>query len=124
MQLVALLNVSPQHSNPPEARKLQALNPASVKHKLGFPAYAKLRLAIQQKGIDICANNQKLASQIKGPSQQGLAIVAMAQITEMMQVKSLTGTISDTKTLDTLVKEVQDRTNQNIKNIEVLRPLV
>lgn len=50
----------------------------------------------------------------------GLAVVAMAQVMEMMQVKSLQGGgESDKKTLETLVKEVEDGTKQNTMNLQM-----
>ncbi|KAF2705499.1 hypothetical protein K504DRAFT_493942 [Pleomassaria siparia CBS 279.74] len=75
-------------------------------------------LTIQQKGIDIRAQNQKLASELNSPAAQGLAVVAMAQVMEVMQVKSLTGSgPADAKTLQLLVTEVQGGTKQNMMNL-------
>lgn len=74
-------------------------------------------LAIQQKGITIRANNQKLAKEIKSPATDGLAIVAGAQTKEMLQVMSLKGTSADKDTLAMLMKEVMDGTTQNGKNL-------
>jgi hypothetical protein len=74
-------------------------------------------LSIQQKGITIRANNQKLAAEIKSPAADGLAVVAGAQTKEMMQVMSLKGTAADADTLKQLVQEVQDGTKQNEKNL-------
>ncbi|PSN69414.1 hypothetical protein BS50DRAFT_572558 [Corynespora cassiicola Philippines] len=77
-------------------------------------------LAIQQKGIDIRAENQRLAGELNSPSQMGLAIVAMAQVTEKMQVEMLQGGgEKDMKTLETLVKEVEDGTKQNTMNLQM-----
>lgn len=76
-------------------------------------------LAIQQKGIDIRAKNQKLAKEINSPAAAGLDIVAGAQVKEMTQVTGLKGTAAtDDATLKTLVQEVQDGTKQNQKNLE------
>lgn len=74
-------------------------------------------LAIQQQGIALRANNQQLASAIKSPASDGLAIVAKAQVQEMTQVQGLKGTKADVATLKTLVTEVQDGTKQNQKNL-------
>jgi hypothetical protein len=74
-------------------------------------------LAIQQKGITIRAQNQKLAGQIKSPAADGLAIVAGAQTKELGQVKGLKGTQADASTLKMLVQEVQDGTKQNQMNL-------
>jgi hypothetical protein len=73
-------------------------------------------LAIQQKGITIRQNNQKLAKEIKSPAADGLAIVAGAQTKEMLQVMGLKGTSADKDTLATLMK-VMDGTAQNGKNL-------
>jgi hypothetical protein len=57
-------------------------------------------LAIQQKGITIRQNNQKLAKEIKSPAADGLAIVAGAQTKEMLQVMGLKdGTAQNGKNL-------------------------
>ncbi|CAE7180159.1 hypothetical protein PTNB73_03705 [Pyrenophora teres f. teres] len=83
-----------------------------------FKAEQTSVLAIQQKGIDIRAKNQQLAKEINSPAAAGLNIVAGAQVKEMMQVMSLTGTAeADDATLKTLVQEVQDGTKQNQKNL-------
>jgi hypothetical protein len=82
-----------------------------------FSTTQKSVLAIQQKGITIRANNQKLAKEINSPAAAGLAIVAGAQVKEMTQVQGLKDTAADTATLKTLVQEVQDGTKQNQKNL-------
>lgn len=74
-------------------------------------------LRIQQQGINIRANNQKLAKEIKSPAASGLATVAMAQVKEMTQVQGLKGNEADANTLQQLVQEVQDGTKQNQKNL-------
>ncbi|USP81946.1 hypothetical protein yc1106_09220 [Curvularia clavata] len=78
-------------------------------------------LKIQQQGIDIRVNNQKLAKQINSTASAGLDIVQGAQLKEMSQVQGLTGTAAtekaDKETLATLVQEVQDGTKQNQKNL-------
>jgi hypothetical protein len=51
-----------------------------------FSTEQKSVLAIQQKGIAIRETNQKLAKEINSPAIAGLAIVAGAQVKEMMQV--------------------------------------
>ena len=84
----------------------------------GFNATQTSVLAIQQKGIDIRAKNQKLAKEINSPAAAGLDIVAGAQVKEMTQVTGLKGTAAtDDATLKTLVQEVQDGTKQNEKNL-------
>lgn len=83
----------------------------------GFNATQASVLAIQQRGVDIHANNQKLAKEINSPAADGLPIVAGAQIKEISQVKSLKGTSGDTATLDMLVTEVMDGTKQNQRNL-------
>jgi hypothetical protein len=83
----------------------------------GFNATQGSVLAIQQRGIDIRANNQKLAKEINSPAADGLAIVAGAQTKEIDQVRSLKGTSADAKTLGMLVTEVMDGTKQNQKNL-------
>jgi hypothetical protein len=82
-----------------------------------FSTTQKSVLAIQQKGITIRANNQKLAKEINSPAVAGLAIVAGAQVKEMTQVQGLKDTAADAATLTTLVQEVQDGTKQNQKNL-------
>lgn len=83
-----------------------------------FKATQAKVLDIQQKGIDIRTNNQKLAKQINSPASAGLDIVQGAQVKEKSQVQGLTGTAAaDTATLNTLVQEVQDGTKQNQKNL-------
>lgn len=74
-------------------------------------------LAIQKRGVDIRANNQKLAAQINSPAADGLAIVAGAQTKEIGQVQSLKGTAADAPTISMLVQEVMDGTMQNQKNL-------
>ena len=75
-------------------------------------------LGIQQQGITIRTNNQALAKQINSTASAGLDVVQGAQLKEMAQVQGLTGTAAaDTATLNTLVKEVQDGTNQNKQNL-------
>ncbi|PZD36435.1 hypothetical protein A1F97_08312 [Pyrenophora tritici-repentis] len=84
----------------------------------GFKAEQASVLKIQQKGIEIRANNQKLAKEINSPAAAGLDIVAGAQVKEMMQVMSLNGTAkADDATLKMLVQEVEDGTKQNEKNL-------
>ena len=82
-----------------------------------FQATQKSVLDIQQKGVTIRASNQKLAQQINSPAVDGLAIVAMAQVLEITQVKGLKGNATDADTLQKLVKEVRDGTAQNQKNL-------
>jgi hypothetical protein len=82
-----------------------------------FTTTQKDVLAIQQKGITIRANNQKLAKEINSPAVAGLAIVAGAQVKEMTQVQGLKDAAADAATLMTLVQEVQDGTKQNQKNL-------
>ncbi|KAF2636919.1 hypothetical protein P280DRAFT_459295 [Massarina eburnea CBS 473.64] len=75
-------------------------------------------LQIQQNGVDLRASNQKVASQLKSPSEKGLATVSMAQLLEISQVKSLQGGgTADENTLQMLVKEVEDGTKQNMANL-------
>lgn len=84
-----------------------------------FQITQKNVLAIQQKGIDIRAQNQKLASSINNPSAKGLAVVAMAQTMEVEQVKTLTGSgAKDAATLKMLVTEVEGGTKQNMMNLQ------
>ncbi|RMZ67679.1 ATP binding [Pyrenophora seminiperda CCB06] len=91
-----------------------------LQKQVGTPEFKATQtsvLAIQQKGIDIRANNQKLAASINSPASAGLATVAGAQVMEMTQVKGLKNAAADDNaTLTTLVKEVQDGTKQNQKN--------
>jgi hypothetical protein len=87
----------------------------------GFNATQASVLAIQQRGVDIRANNQKLAKEINSPAADGLAIVAGAQTKEIDQVKSLKGTSGDAATLGMLVMEVMDGTKQNQKNLEAAK---
>jgi hypothetical protein len=82
-----------------------------------FQAQQKSVLDIQQKGINIRANNQKLAKEINSPANAGLATVANAQVLEKNQVTSLKGNAADAATLQKLVTEVQDGTKQNQKNL-------
>ncbi|OAF98894.1 uncharacterized protein CC84DRAFT_1105207 [Paraphaeosphaeria sporulosa] len=97
---------------------LQAMSNAKSNSTQDFKNIQKAVLNIQQQGIDIRTNNQKLAQQVNSPAQMGLAIVATAQITEKDQVTSLNGSCADQGTLKTLVKEVQDGTKQNKKNLQ------
>jgi hypothetical protein len=83
----------------------------------GFTTTQQSVLAIQQKGITIRQNNQKLAKEIKSPAADGLAIVAGAQTKEMLQVMGLKGTSADKDTLAMLKAEVMDGTMQNGKNL-------
>lgn len=83
-----------------------------------FKNIQKAVLNIQQQGIDIRANNQKLAQDVNSPAKAGLAVVAKAQVTEKDQVTGLKGSSADKDTLKTLVKEVQDGTKQNEKNLK------
>ncbi|KAG9192850.1 hypothetical protein G6011_11584 [Alternaria panax] len=84
----------------------------------GFNATQTSVLAIQQRGIDIRANNQKLANEINSPAADGLAIVAGAQTKEIDQVRSLKGNAAaDSATITMLVQEVMDGTKQNQKNL-------
>ena len=79
-------------------------------------------LAIQQRGVDIRANNQKLAKEINSPAADGLAIVAGAQTKEIDQVKSLKGNAAaDGETIKMLVQEVMDGTMQNQKNLQAAK---
>jgi hypothetical protein len=82
-----------------------------------FQMTQKSVLGIQQKGIKIRSNNQKLAKEINSPAADGLAIVATAQVKEMSQVMGLNNTAADAATLKQLVQEVQDGTKQNEKNL-------
>jgi hypothetical protein len=82
-----------------------------------FSTTQKSVLAIQQKGITIRANNQKLAKEINSPAAAGLAVVAGAQVKELTQVQGLNDTAADAATLMALVQEVQDGTKQNQKNL-------
>jgi hypothetical protein len=89
-------------------------------HETGAAEFTRTKqsvLAIQQKGITIRQNNQKLAKKINSPATDGLATVAGAQVLEMMQVMGLNGTCADKATLATLMKEVVDGTAQNHKNL-------
>lgn len=93
---------------------------AAVNGTSDFEIERQAVLVIQQKGIDIRAKNQQMAMSLNSPSQMGLAVVAQAQTTEMMQVKSLEGGgDSDKKTLQTLVQEVEDGTKQNEMNLQM-----
>ena len=83
-----------------------------------FKDAQKAVLNIQQQGIDIRANNQKLAQGMDSPAKAGLAVVATAQITEKDQVTGLKGSSADKDTLKILVKEVQDGTKQNEQNLK------
>ncbi|KAF2682395.1 hypothetical protein K458DRAFT_307327 [Lentithecium fluviatile CBS 122367] len=101
-------------------QKLTASNTtgASIKGTSNFQSQQQAVLTIQQAGIDIRAQNQKIAQEINSPAQQGLAIVAQAQVTEMTQVMGLQGGgEQDKKTLEMLAKEVQDGTKQNMMNL-------
>ena len=84
-----------------------------------FTAQQQKVLAIQNQGIQIRASNQQLAQQLNSPAQDGLATVAMAQLLEVSQVKSLQGTTGqmDQATFKMLVQEVMDGTMQNMKNL-------
>ncbi|KAF1960811.1 hypothetical protein CC80DRAFT_532385 [Byssothecium circinans] len=75
-------------------------------------------LQIQQTGVDLRTANQKVAAELKSPSEKGLATVSMAQTLEIQQVKSLEGSgQKDQDVLMMLVKEVMDGTMQNKKNL-------
>jgi hypothetical protein len=88
----------------------------------GFNATQTSVLAIQQRGVDIRANNQKLAKEINSPAADGLAIVAGAQTKEIDQVKSLKGNAAaDGETIKMLVQEVMDGTMQNQKNLQAAK---
>ncbi|KAH3978663.1 hypothetical protein HBI56_081240 [Parastagonospora nodorum] len=101
-----------------QAQELQGVHALQLQGGLAeFETTQQSVLSIQQKGITIRAENQKLAAEIKSPAADGLAIVAGAQTKEMMQVMSLKGTAADEATLKLLVQEVQDGTKQNQKNL-------
>jgi hypothetical protein len=88
----------------------------------GFNATQTSVLAIQQRGVDIRANNQKLAKEINSLAADGLAIVAGAQTKEIDQVKSLKGNAAaDGETIKMLVQEVMDGTMQNQKNLQAAK---
>jgi hypothetical protein len=75
-------------------------------------------LKIQQTGIDIRAENQRIAKEINSPAQAGLDTVAQAQVLEMTQVQGLQGGgDADKATLEKLVQEVMDGTKQNMMNV-------
>ncbi|KAK7183445.1 hypothetical protein PSPO01_10404 [Paraphaeosphaeria sporulosa] len=115
----ANLDIQKQESSPfASVQFLQAMSNAKSNSTQDFKNIQKAVLNIQQQGIDIRTNNQKLAQQVNSPAQMGLAIVATAQITEKDQVTSLNGSCADQGTLKTLVKEVQDGTKQNKKNLQ------
>ena len=83
-----------------------------------FETQRQALLKIQQMGVDARTQNQKIAAAVNSPSAAGLAKVAMAQTTEINQVKSLKGTgAADEATLKQLVQEVQDGTKQNQANL-------
>lgn len=76
-------------------------------------------LSIQQAGVDFRKQNQELAKKLNSPAQDGLAIVAKAQLQEISQVQALTGDpAKDDAVLKMLVQEVQDGTKQNEKNLK------
>ncbi|ORY00734.1 hypothetical protein BCR34DRAFT_637784 [Clohesyomyces aquaticus] len=83
-----------------------------------FASAQKSVLAIQAQGIKVREANQKLATELKSPSIAGLDIVSKAQVQEAAQVQSLKGDAGrDNATLEALVKEVQDGTAQNQRNL-------
>ena len=107
-----------------ELKGVEALQKMSKNAKTpaaGFEKEKKAVLDIQQMGIAVRANNQNLAKQINSPAIAGLATVADAQIKEETQVQGLNGTSADDATLTQLVKEVQDGTKQNQKNLEAAK---
>ncbi|EUC46229.1 hypothetical protein COCMIDRAFT_93398 [Bipolaris oryzae ATCC 44560] len=112
-----------QHNLKIQAQELQGIQ--TLQSQLDTPAFNTTQtavLAIQQRGIDIRAKNQKLAKKISSPALDGLNIVEGAQVKEKDQVTGLKGQkATDKDTLDTLVKEVMDGTAQNKKNLEAAR---
>jgi hypothetical protein len=96
---------------------LQSMAQNGTAQVAAFQKTQKSVLGIQQKGIEIRSNNQKLAKEINSPAADGLAIVATAQVKEMTQVMGLNNTAADVGTLKQLVQEVQDGTKQNEKNL-------
>ncbi|EMD87793.1 hypothetical protein COCC4DRAFT_25001 [Bipolaris maydis ATCC 48331] len=102
-----------------QAQELQGVK--TLQAQLGTAEFKTTQakvLNIQQRGIEIRANNQKLAKEISSPALDGLNIVQGAQITEQDQVKGLKNqAATDTDTLNTLVQEVTDGTAQNQKNL-------
>ena len=103
--------------SPDSVQALQSMIQGGTPQAAAFKKEQQSVLSIQQQGINVRANNQKLAAQINSPAAAGLATVAMAQTTEMTQVQGLTGTAADASTLSTLVTEVQGGTQQNTKNL-------
>ncbi|KAF1979371.1 hypothetical protein BU23DRAFT_403036, partial [Bimuria novae-zelandiae CBS 107.79] len=100
-----------------QAQELKGIQTLQAGAANGFAAQQQSVLDIQNQGIAIRATNQKLAAQINSPAQDGLATVAMAQVLEVSQVKSLNGTAGDKATFTKLVQEVMDGTKQNQKNL-------
>ncbi|KAH6644779.1 hypothetical protein C7974DRAFT_384264 [Boeremia exigua] len=98
-------------------QSLQKMSQAGTAQATTFQAMQISVLDIQQKGVNIRANNQKLAQQINSPASAGLATVAMAQTLEISQVLKLNGNATDATTLQMLVTEVQGGTQQNQKNL-------
>ncbi|KAH8722356.1 hypothetical protein GQ44DRAFT_622830 [Phaeosphaeriaceae sp. PMI808] len=96
---------------------LQVMEKAGTAQAAAFQKEQKSVLSIQQQGIAIRANNQKLAKEINSPAASGLDIVAKAQVKEKDQVTGLKGNAADATTLALLVQEVQDGTKQNQMNL-------
>ncbi|CAI6337487.1 unnamed protein product [Periconia digitata] len=85
-----------------------------------YEAERQALLVIQQMGVEIRTQNQKIAAEVGSGASNGLKTVEFAQQSEISQVKSLQGTQqADSKTLALLVKEVVDGTNQNWVNLLV-----
>ena len=78
-------------------------------------------LNIQQNGINVRNNNQKLAQQAKSPAAVGVMQFGVPQVNEMTQVMSLTGSggSNETNLLAQLLQEVQNDIKQNQMNEQV-----
>lgn len=76
---------------------------------------------LQQEGIDIRTENQKIAREIKSPSmvQKGLASVAIEQNSARVMLRGLEAGRNDTEMLGTLVKGVEEgmKTNKEILGV-------
>ncbi|KAF2185762.1 hypothetical protein K469DRAFT_631665 [Zopfia rhizophila CBS 207.26] len=116
-QLVHAANNSTQNAGNATSTNSCTPSEAQAQAEGEFVSEQKKVLDIQTKGIQIRAENQKIAAQLNSPAASGLAVVAMAQVLEMMQVQMLKGGgNNDVKLLNMLVKEVNDGTKQNEMN--------
>lgn len=115
-RLISHLRQSPDV--PFRIKKLQKIGASNATTDQTFAMDRQKVLVIQQLGINIRAQNQEIAGEIKSPATAGLKIVQGAQIIELRQVMGLTGNeMTDAPVLKSLVQEVENGTKQNKANL-------